>query len=68
MVCKVQQRYAVQECDATMMRRIIEAGYKKIFKSQQSIFNGNAFLLKLLVIIKMQCKIKCPGILLKFEH
>ncbi len=39
MVCKVQQRYAVQECDATMMRRIIEAGYKKIFNVQISTIN-----------------------------
>ncbi len=39
MVCKVQQRYAVQECDATMMRRIIEAGYKKIFNIQISAIN-----------------------------
>jgi hypothetical protein len=35
MVYNVQQRYAVEECDATMINRIIAAGYKKIIWHSQ---------------------------------
>ncbi|MFZ1305720.1 MAG: hypothetical protein WAR80_07750, partial [Ferruginibacter sp.] len=42
--CNVPQRYAVQECDATMFNRINKAGGKKysIYNAQCSIFNANA--------------------------
>ena len=29
---KVQYRYAIQGCDATVLNRIINASYKKVFK------------------------------------